>query len=112
MRQLINSVSLRRRRRGRSRATASSPPSRTTPTANREWLLVGSQAGRVRYLDLVDGQTGILLEPPGRPAIGRLLCRDRSALGIACNPDIIEEGPSKRAGVIQFWDYAALRRAL
>jgi hypothetical protein len=80
---------------------------------DRNWLLFAGQEGRVRYLDLLDGRTGVLLEPPGRPAIGRLaLSRDRSALGITCNSDINDEGRNKRAAVIQFWDYAALRRAL
>lgn len=76
---------------------------------DRDWLLFAGQEGRVRYLDLADGRTGILLEPPGRPAIGQLaLSRDRSALGITCEPDINEEGRMRRSAVVQFWDYPAL----
>jgi hypothetical protein len=36
------------------------------------------------------------------------LSRDRSALGITCDPDINEEGSDQRAAIIQFWDYRAL----
>jgi hypothetical protein len=80
--------------------------------SDREWLLFAGQEGRVRYLDLADGRTGVLIEPPGRPTIGRLaLSRDRSALGITCNPDINDEGPNQRAAVIQFWDYRKICRA-
>jgi hypothetical protein len=76
---------------------------------DRDWLLFAGQEGRVRYLDLADGRTGLLLEPPGRPAIGQLaLSRDRSALGITCGPDPNEEGRMRRSAVIQFWDYPAL----
>jgi hypothetical protein len=75
----------------------------------RDRLLFAGQEGRVRYLDLADGRTDILLEPPGRPAIGQLaLSRDRSALGITCEPDINEEGRTRRSAVVQFWDYPAL----
>ncbi len=76
---------------------------------DRDWLLFAGQEGRVRYLDLADGRTGLLLEPPGRPAIGQLaLSQDRSALGITCGPDINEEGRMRRSAVVQFWDYPAL----
>jgi hypothetical protein len=78
----------------------------------REWLLFAGQEGRVRYLDLAAGRTGVLVEPPGRPTIGHLgLSRDRSALGITCNPDINDEGRNKRAAVIQFWDYRMICRS-
>jgi hypothetical protein len=76
---------------------------------DRDRLLFAGQEGRVRYLDLADGRTGILVEPPGRPAIGQLaLSRDRTALGITCEPDINEEGRMRRSAVVQFWDYPAL----
>ena len=81
--------------------------------SDRDWLLFAGGEGRVRYLDLADGRTGILLEPPGRPGIGHMaLSRDRSALGITCEPDINDEGANQRAAVIQFWDYRVLCRLL
>ena len=81
--------------------------------ARRDWLLFAGQEGRVRFLDLSHGGSGVLLDVPGRPAIGQLaLSRDGSALGLTCDPDINLEGPNRRAAVIQFWDYLALCRSL
>jgi hypothetical protein len=76
-------------------------------------LLFAGYEGRVRYLDLATGQTGILLEPPGRPSIGQIaLSRDRSVLGITCGEDHYDESPQRRGASIQFWDYGALCRRI
>jgi hypothetical protein len=76
---------------------------------DREWLLLAGHEGRARYLDLASGRTGILLEPPGRAAIGQIaLSRDRSALCLTREPDINLEGPTRRGAVVQVWDYRAL----
>ncbi|SIO58828.1 hypothetical protein SAMN05444166_5825 [Singulisphaera sp. GP187] len=84
-----------------------------THDPERDRLLFGGQEGLVRYLDLADGRTGVLVEPPGRKPIGHLaLSRDRTVLGVTSGPDINEEGPTRRAATIQFWDYSALCRRL
>jgi hypothetical protein len=78
---------------------------------DRDWLLFGGADGRVRYLDLATGQTGILLEPPGlRPIQQLAFSRDRTALGVACGTDMIEDGsarPMRSTAAVQFWDYRA-----
>jgi hypothetical protein len=94
------------------RETPNCPEERSSAVASfaidgeRQWLLFGGQEGRVRYLDLVTGETGILLEPPGRPWIAQIaLSRDHSALGITCAADFYDESPNQRGAAIQFWNY-------
>ncbi len=76
---------------------------------DRDWLLFGGADGRVRFLDLADGQTGTLLEPPGlRPIKQLAFSRDRTVLGVACGTNMIEDGsarPMRCSAAVQFWNY-------
>jgi hypothetical protein len=71
-------------------------------------LLFSGVEGKVRFLDLQSGQTGVLLDPPGRPGILRLgLSRDRSSLCCLCQPGLFD-GRHPQAPVLQLWNYATL----
>jgi hypothetical protein len=79
---------------------------------DRDRLLFGGLDGRVRYLDIDSGQSGVLLEPPALPPIHRLvLSRDRTTLALTTNPDMFAQGRNKRGPLIQFWDYQAISLA-
>jgi len=75
--------------------------------ANR--LLFGGLEGVIRYLNLNNGSTGILVDPPGKSRLSRLeLSHDRNYL---CSVALEEIG--ERAGFrprLQVWNYAALCR--
>jgi WD40 repeat protein len=78
---------------------------------DRDRLIFAGLDGRVRFLDLDSGRSGILLEPPGRPPIHRLiLSRDRSALAVVSMPDMFSQGRNRRGPIVQFWDYQAISR--
>ena len=63
----------------------------------------------MRDLDLASGRTGILLSRrAGRGSDASPCCAAGPALGITCDPDAIEEGPTQLAPAIQFWNYPAL----
>jgi hypothetical protein len=67
-------------------------------------LVFGGLSGKIGYLDLNDGSSGILLDIPGRPAIVNLaLARDGSALACVCRANIFS-GPT----LLQIWNYPAL----
>ncbi len=75
----------------------------------RDRLLFGGLDGRVHFLDLASGHSGVLFEPPGRPPILRLaLSRDRTALAITSYPDMHARGSKRRGWVVQFWNYQAV----
>jgi hypothetical protein len=74
--------------------------------ANR--VLFAGLEGKVKFLDLASGQVGVLLDPPGRPAINRLgLARDGSALCCTCSPDLFA-GNNRKPPLVQVWNYTAL----
>ncbi len=78
---------------------------------DRNRLLFAGLDGRVRFLDLASGKSGVLLEPPGLPPILRLgLSRDRATLALTCSPDMFDQRSQKRGPVLQFWDYEAIIR--
>lgn len=73
--------------------------------ANR--LLFGGLEGTVRFLDLADGSTGTVLDPPGRPPVlGLGLSRDRSALCVLCQPEMFVTSQARKPPVLQVWNYA------
>ncbi len=75
----------------------------------RDRLVFGGLDGRLRYLDLASGQSGVLLDPPGRPPIHAFcLSRDRTALAVVVDPDMFSRASRKRGPIAQFWNYPAL----
>jgi WD40 repeat protein len=80
------------------------------PDRNR--LLFAGLDGRVRFLDLDTGRSGVLLEPPALPPIHRVgLSRDGATLALTTNPDMFARSRDRRGPVLQFWDYRAIVRA-
>ncbi len=78
---------------------------------DRDRLIFAGLDGRVRFLDLASGRSGILLEPPAHPPIQRLaLSRDRSAMALVAMPDLFSQGRNRRGPIVQFWDYQAISR--
>ena len=76
---------------------------------DRDWLVFGSLDGRVRYLDLQNGRSGLLVEPPGQwPIYQMALSRDRTALGLKFQPDYLSTSSKRPGPVLQFWNYPAL----
>jgi WD40 repeat protein len=76
---------------------------------DRNRLLFAGLDGRVRFLDLASGKSGVLLNPPGLPAIVRLgLSRDRGTLALTCTPDMLVQSSKKRGPALQFWNYEAI----
>jgi hypothetical protein len=76
---------------------------------DRDTLLFGGIDGRVRFVDLASGHSGILLEPPAQAPILRLaLSRDRTTLALTSTPDMFARGRNKRGHLLQFWDYQAI----
>jgi hypothetical protein len=74
-------------------------------------VLFAGLDGRVRFIDLASGRSGILLEPPARPPIHRLaLSRDRSTLALIAAPGMFDRGRNRRGPVLQFWDYRTIDR--
>ena len=75
-------------------------------------VLFAGKDGRVRFLELASGRSGILLEPSGRPPIHCLaLSRDRTALALILQPGKVSSARKASGPVLQFWDYQALVRA-
>jgi hypothetical protein len=78
---------------------------------DRDRFLFAGLDGRVKFLDLASGDSGILLDPPSRPPIHRLaLSRDRSALALIAMPDMLSRSQNRRGPIIQFWDYRAINQ--
>ncbi len=78
---------------------------------DRDRLLFAGIDGRVRFLDLASGHSGILLEPPTRPPILQLaLSRDRSTLALIATTDIYNKSANGREPILQFWDYREISR--
>jgi hypothetical protein len=79
---------------------------------DRDRFLFASLDGRIRFLDPASGRSGILLDPPGRPPIQRLvLSRDRSALALIAMPGQFNRSLKRRRGpLLQFWDYHKISR--
>jgi hypothetical protein len=78
----------------------------------RDRFLFASLDGRIRFLDPAPGRSGILLDPPGRPPIQRVvLSRDRSALALIAMPGQFSRSlKRRRAPILQFWDYQKISR--
>jgi WD40 repeat protein len=75
----------------------------------RDWILFSGLEGRVRYLDLASGRSGVLLEPPEDwPILQVELSSDRSALAVRYQPDFYSQKVDKRGAAIGFWNYRAL----
>ena len=63
--------------------------------------------GTMRFLNLRDGSTGILLDPPGKSPIWRLqLSRDRKFICCICFP--VHEERDHKPPRLQVWNYEAL----
>jgi len=72
-------------------------------------LLFGGIEGPIRFLDLADGSSGILFDPPGKSSICKLqLSADRESLCCLSIPKL-EERDDKEFR-IQIWNYPALCR--
>lgn len=68
--------------------------------------------GRLRFLDLTSGHSGILLDLPARPPIHRLaLSRDRSTLALIAAPGMLDRSRNRQSPIIQFWDYEKISSA-
>ena len=73
---------------------------------------IRSLDGRVRYLDLQSGRSGVLIEPPGQWPIHHLaLSTDRRALGLKYLPEYLSRSNNRPGPVLQFWNYPALCQA-
>jgi hypothetical protein len=73
-------------------------------------LLFGGTEGAVRFLNLNDGSTGVLLKPAGDDYIWRLhLSADREFVGCVFSPSVDER--NKKPGRIQVCNYRLLRTA-
>ena len=71
----------------------------------RNWLLFGGAEGVIRFLDLSDGRTGVLLDPPGKsPIVNLELSHDRQFIGCMCCPRF--EEASREPWRIQVWSYS------
>ncbi|WP_165233588.1 hypothetical protein [Aquisphaera insulae] len=80
--------------------------------AGRNRLLLAGLDGRVRFLDLASGRSGVLLEPLGLPPIFRVgLSRDGATLALTCDPDMHVRGANRRSPMLQFWDVGAISAA-
>jgi WD40 repeat protein len=76
--------------------------------ADREWLVFGSQDGRVHFLELQSGISGVLIEPPGAwPILQIALSNDRSVLGLKYQPEPLSTSINRPGPVLQFWNYPA-----
>lgn len=76
---------------------------------DRDWLVFGSMDGKARFLDLISGESGALVEPPGAWPIHHLaLSNDRAALGLKYLPDYLSTSVNRPGPVLQFWNYPAL----
>jgi WD40 repeat protein len=76
--------------------------------ADREWLVFGSQDGRVHFLELQSGISGVLLEPPGAwPILQIAISNDRSVLGLTYKPEPLSTSINRPGPVLQFWNYPA-----
>jgi hypothetical protein len=70
-------------------------------------LLFGGIEGVIRFLNLNDGTSGILLDPPGKSTVSKLrLAPDREALCCFCIPKSEEQ--YKKEACVQIWNYSAL----
>jgi WD40 repeat protein len=79
---------------------------------DRDRLLFGGLDGRVHFLDLASGSSGVLLAPPAQPPILRVaLSRDRATLALTSHPDMFARSRNKRCPLLQFWDYRAISQA-
>jgi WD40 repeat protein len=76
----------------------------------RNRLLFCGIEGTIRFFNLNDGSTGILLKPPGSNYIWRLvLSPDREHICCVCTPST--EDRNKKPNRIQVWNYRILRTA-
>jgi WD40 repeat protein len=99
----------------RGRATMSMPGSiwglAHDGVANR--LVFGGLDGKIGFLNLANGTSGTLLDPPGRPSIITLgLSRDRASLACTCHPEMFAQGRNRKAPLFQVWNYASLDRQI
>ena len=66
--------------------------------------------GRIRYLDLNDSRSSILIDPPGKSPMWNLsLSSDRKYIGCSCSPAF--EDRNKEPQRVQIWNYSALCRS-
>lgn len=78
----------------------------------RNILLSSSLAGVVQYLNFANGESGVLLKPPGEMGIWRLeLTSDKHALCCHCSTRPGAEDQNKRFTCLQVWNYPALCKA-
>jgi WD40 repeat protein len=74
-------------------------------------LLFAGIEGVIRFLDLTDGSTGVLLQPPQTNNIRRLhLSPDREFICCYCTPPYDDR--NKKPNRIQIWNYRLLRSAV
>jgi hypothetical protein len=76
--------------------------------ANR--LLFGGIEGAIRYFNLSENKTGVLLKPPGRESICRLqLSPDREHICCYCTPPFDDR--NRKPQCIRVWNYRLIRKA-
>jgi WD40 repeat protein len=74
-------------------------------------LLFCGIEGNIRFFNLNEGSTGVLLKPPGTNYIRRLLLSpDREHICCICTPST--EDRNKKPNRIQVWNYRILRTAV
>jgi len=72
----------------------------------RDRLVFGGLGGTFRFLDLDTGESGTLLEIPGKPAILAIgLSSDSSAICCTCHPGFPAGGEEDEPPRFQVWDY-------
>jgi len=73
-------------------------------------LLFCGIEGTIRFLNLNDGKTGVLIDPPGKSPIWRLcLSHDRKFICCLCTPR--DEDRDHKPPRLQVWNYTALCKA-
>lgn len=79
-----------------------------TSTVNR--VLFGGIEGAIRFLNLADRNTGVLLKPPGNDAVCRLqLSHDQRQLACLLSPQVAER--NQKSSYFQLWNYPELCRS-
>ena len=74
---------------------------------SRQQLVFAGSFGKVCYLDLLSGKSGVLLSPPEDFWIRTLkLSSEGTALCLTCDPNF--EGRNREVSKFQFWNYPAL----
>ncbi|RCJ40568.1 hypothetical protein A6770_37925 [Nostoc minutum NIES-26] len=95
--------------------TFDDPPSRMATTYDiafdrqRNTLLSCGLEGKVKSVDLATGESKVLLELPGKPAVIQLnLSRDLATFCTHSQPNMFKRGRNQEPFIVQIWNYLAL----